>query len=391
LDEARIKESTVEISNFNQKLESLMNEYSDLFEVTTFESEENKELFMEADNLFRKIAAEFHKLNDIKSNIYKYAVDFNAILEKLNEKREALKEAFAKIKREINIPNLNPDDFLKLNRQIGISRSKLAEIGKAERKKTEYTTSLNDKISKLNRLWHREFQILEREVKRINEYNSSLSISVEYKGRKDKFLEKLQQVFRGSGIRGATYEMIRSEYKDFIEIYRDMENVKAKLNIGDGLLAEFKKRFNEGLINLITFRVEDKFTIKYNDKPLSEHSLGQRATALILFLLAQKETDVLIIDQPEDDLDNQTIYEDVIRAIKSLKGKMQFIFATHNANIPVLGDSEKIISCRYSKEKINVHDSTIDNQEMQEEIVTIMEGGEEAFSRRKNIYELWSL
>jgi ABC-type cobalamin/Fe3+-siderophores transport systems, ATPase components len=167
--------------------------------------------------------------------------------------------------------------------------------------------------------------------------------------------------------------------------------LNSSLNISENLLAEYKKRFYENLFDLLTFRVEDKFTIRYNDKPLKDHSLGQRATALILFLLAQKETDVLIIDQPEDDLDNQTIYEDVIKAIKVLKGKMQFIFATHNANIPVLGDSEKIISCRYSESKIEVHGGTIDSHDTQKQIVTIMEGGEEAFNRRKNIYELWSL
>ncbi|MBU4100851.1 MAG: histidinol-phosphatase, partial [Proteobacteria bacterium] len=169
------------------------------------------------------------------------------------------------------------------------------------------------------------------------------------------------------------------------------KNLNSNLNISENLLAEFKKRFEDNIFNLISFRVEDKFTINYNDKPLKDHSLGQRATALILFLLAQKETNVLIIDQPEDDLDNQTIYEDVIKAIKSLKGNMQFVFATHNANIPVLGDSEKILSCKYSESKIEVHNGTIDNYDTQKQIVTIMEGGEEAFNRRKNIYELWSI
>jgi len=391
LDESRIKESTNEISNFNHELESLINDYADCFNQTTFESEENKELFLEADNLFRQTAIEFNKLNDIKSNTVKYAAAFNDILKKLNAKKESLKEDFAKIKREIDIPNLNPDDFFKLNRIVEISKLKLIEIDKSEKKKIGYTTSLNNKISELNNLWYKEFQVLEKEVKRINEYDSSLSISVDYKGRKDKFFEKLQQVFKGSGIRGATYSTIQSTYKDFVEIHRDMENLGSKLNISESLLVEFKKRFNDNIHDLITFRVEDRFTINYNDKPLKDHSLGQRATALILFLLAQKETNVLIIDQPEDDLDNQTIYEDVIKAIKSLKGEMQFIFATHNANIPVLGDSEKIISCKYSEDKIDVFGGTIDNQKTQKQIVTIMEGGEEAFNRRKNIYEIWSM
>jgi len=341
--------------------------------------------------LFKQTAIEFDKLNDIKSNIIKCISAFNDIFNKLKEKKESLKESFAKIKREIDIPNLNPDNFLKLNRQVKISELKLIEIDKSERAKVAYRTSLNNKISELNNLWYEEFHILEKEVKRINEYDSSLSISVEYKGRNDKFLKKLQQIFRGSGMREVTYKAIQSAYKDFIEIYRDLENLGTKLNINENLSAEFKKRFNDDIFDLITFRVEDRFIIKYNDKPLKDHSLGQRATALILFLLAQKETDVLIIDQPEDDLDNQTIYEDVIKAIESLKGKMQFIFATHNANIPVLGDSEKIISCKYFKDKIKLDDGTIDNPKTQRQIITIMEGGKEAFNRRKNIYEIWGM
>ncbi len=390
-DESKFKESLNEISKFKNDLESMINDYAVFFNNTIFKSEENREIFLEAGNLFKLVVIEFNKLNDIKSNIAKYETGFKDIFKKISEKRENLKEDFAKIKREIDIPNLNPDNFLKLNRQVETSKLKLIEIDKAEKKRNDYATSLNNKISELNNLWHEEYQVLKKEVSRINEYDSSLSISVEYKGRKDKFLEKLQQILKGSGIRGATYESIKLQYKDFVEIYRDLENLDAKLHISEGLLAEFKKRFIDNILDLVTFRVEDGFTIKYNDKPLKDHSLGQRATALILFLLAQKETNVLIIDQPEDDLDNQTIYEDVIKAIKSLKGEMQFIFATHNANIPVLGDSEKIISCKYSGKKINVHDGTIDNQKTQKHIVTIMEGGEEAFNRRKNIYEIWSM
>jgi len=390
-DISKFKESLSEISKFKNEIELLINDYETFFNQTCFESEENKEIFSEADKLFRQLAIEFNKLNEIKTNTLKYETAFIELFNKLNEKKENLKEDFAKIKREIDIPNLNPDDFLKLNRQIETSRLKLIEIAKSEKNKTEYNTSLNEKISELNNLWHEEYKILEKEVKRINEYENSLSITVEYKGRDDKFLNKLKETFKGSGIRGATYNLIKSSYKDFIEIYRDMNNLNSNLNISENLLAEFKKRFEENIFNLISFRVEDKFIINYNDKPLKDHSLGQRATALILFLLAQKETNVLIIDQPEDDLDNQTIYEDVIKAIKSLKGDMQFIFATHNANIPVLGDSEKILSCKYSESKIEVHDGTIDNYATQKQIVTIMEGGEEAFNRRKNIYELWSI
>lgn len=390
-DISRYQERLNEITNFRNDLDEISSNYKLLFTGSQFISEENKVIFQQADSILQKLTDEFTKLNVINTNTKEFVKSLQELYTKLLEKKENLKEEFAKIKRDIDIPNLNPDDFLKLNRVIETSKLKLNEIDKSEEKRQELNTSLKDKISELNKLWHKEYKILEKEVARINEYENSLSISVDYKGRSDKFLAKLKDIFKGSGIRGATYTTIQSNYKDFVEIYRDLENLSKTLGITDNLLAEFKSRFNNSLAELITYRIDDKFTIKYNGKPLGEHSLGQRATALILFLLAQKETDVLIIDQPEDDLDNQTIYEDVIKEIKSLKGNMQFIFATHNANIPVLGDSERIVSCKYTESKIDIVSGTIDNHETQNQIVTIMEGGEEAFNRRKNIYELWSM
>ncbi len=377
------------LEEFKKDFKSLIENHSIFFKNTVFRSEENKEIFKEFEGAFENINIKFSELININVDIDKSVEEFKQLENKLKDKKESLKEEFARIKREINVPSLNPDDFLKLNRQIETSKLKLIEIDKSEKRRTEHLTSLNDKISELNNLWREEYKIIEKEVKRINDYKSALSIEAEYKKRRDRFLDKIKQVFKGSGITETNYGKISDTYQDFIEIYRDKEELKNILN--ENHLAEFNKRFMENLPELLTYQVETKFTIKYNNKPLKEHSLGQRATALILFLLAQKETEVLMIDQPEDDLDNQTIYEDVIKEIKLLKGKMQFIFATHNANIPVLGDSEKIISCKYLESKIEAQDGTIDNRETQKQIVTIMEGGEEAFNRRKNIYELWSM
>jgi DNA repair ATPase RecN len=117
--------------------------------------------------------------------------------------------------------------------------------------------------------------------------------------------------------------------------------------------------------------------------------LGQRASALILFVLSQRDNDVVIIDQPEDDLDNQTIYEDVIKLVMKLKPTTQFIFATHNPNIPVLGDAEQIIACSFDETAIHTMVGSIDAPALQEAIVSIMEGGSEAFQRRKEIYQIW--
>ena len=96
-----------------------------------------------------------------------------------------------------------------------------------------------------------------------------------------------------------------------------------------------------------------------------------------------------MIDQPEDDLDNQTIFEDVIKLIRNLKQGIQFIFATHNANFPVLGDAEQVAACSFTAGEGAIQVGSIDEPEIQRAIVSIMEGGHEAFARRKEIYQLW--
>lgn len=130
--------------------------------------------------------------------------------------------------------------------------------------------------------------------------------------------------------------------------------------------------------------------IYYHGKLLRHHSIGQRASALILFILMQSNNDIILIDQPEDDLDNKIIYDEVITAIVKKKQDMQFIFATHNANIPVLGDAERIFVVEYQDTKIDISQGNIDLQSTHKHIVDIMEGGKDAFDKRQLIYTSWN-
>lgn len=338
-----------------------------------------------------KLKIEISRLNAILANLQKMKDAFLQILVRLKDKRETLKEEFAQIKREINIPEFNPDDFIKINREWETSKLKLIEIEKSEKKRKDLLRNLSEACVKLDALWHEEFTILQQEVAKINSGSTKLAIEISYKDRKDKFLAKLQELCKGSGIRTTTYDSIVVTYADFIDIWKnDFLQLADILN--ENQLFDFKKRFYDNIFELLTFKVSNRLTIKFEGKPLKEHSLGQRASALILFLLTQKENDILIIDQPEDDLDNQTIYQDVIHEIKKLKGKMQFIFATHNANIPVLGDSEIVVACEYIDGKeIKLEKGSIDCPPIQKKIINIMEGGKEAFNIRRNIYNIWEV
>jgi len=237
---------------------------------------------------------------------------------------------------------------------------------------------------------------LNEEIEKINTNQSSIKIVMKFKGDKEKIKEFIKDSVRGANIREANIQSLVENYSDLIEIYRDLNETATSTKVSNILSGgiqfnSFKARFDENLGAFLTYRVPDYFEIFYKEKPLIEHSLGQRASALIIFLLSLKENDIIIIDQPEDDLDNQTIYDDVIRVLRDLKTKTQFIFATHNPNIPVLGDCEQIISCHYENNKISAYVGSIDDSKIREHIVTIMEGGKETFNQRKRIYELWKL
>ena len=89
--------------------------------------------------------------------------------------------------------------------------------------------------------------------------------------------------------------------------------------------------------------VEIELNVNGKFKKLKDLSKGQQCTAILNLLLLDNK-DPLIIDQPEDNLDNSFIAENLVKTLRSNKIKRQYILATHNANIPVFGDAEQIIT-----------------------------------------------
>ena len=121
---------------------------------------------------------------------------------------------------------------------------------------------------------------------------------------------------------------------------------------------------------------------KYKASP--NLSTGQRCTTILPILLVQSERP-LLIDQPEDNLDNAFVYETVVKALKVVKGARQIIFVTHNPNIPVLGQAERVFVFESDGHQATLKQvGTVD--ECKGQIETILEGGEEAFLERKARY-----
>ena len=123
--------------------------------------------------------------------------------------------------------------------------------------------------------------------------------------------------------------------------------------------------------------------------PFAAASAGQQATALLTVLLNQPGMP-LLIDQPEDDIDNRAI-DQIIRNIWAAKKKRQLIFSSHNANLVVNGDAELVICCDYKDSSSQTRgiikvEGAIDTKAVKNEITSVMEGGEKAFKLRKDKY-----
>jgi hypothetical protein len=120
---------------------------------------------------------------------------------------------------------------------------------------------------------------------------------------------------------------------------------------------------------------------------VNQLSDGQKHTILLTIAMLAESNLPLVLDQPEDDLDNAFIFKSVVTTLRSIKERRQVILVTHNANIAVLGDSEMILPMRRSSENGTVFDSgAIDAADTRKAVQQVLEGGEAAFQRRKTIY-----
>ncbi|MBW1650802.1 MAG: DNA repair protein, partial [Deltaproteobacteria bacterium] len=106
----------------------------------------------------------------------------------------------------------------------------------------------------------------------------------------------------------------------------------------------------------------------------------------ILHLLLLQNRDPLIMDQPEDNLDNAFIADRIVKELRSEKVNRQFIFATHNANIPVFGDAEWIGVFESSEGDTSILQGAIDIENVRDKTANILEGGKKAFNQRKDKY-----
>jgi hypothetical protein len=186
-----------------------------------------------------------------------------------------------------------------------------------------------------------------------------------------------------------------SAVKNFEQKLDELKTSIAKIRKGDESFVR-DHRFAEHIRGLPPDNLDrldcwfpgDSLEVQYSEregsrfKPVKQGSPGQKTAALLAFILSYGE-EPLILDQPEDDLDNHLIYDLIVTQLRKIKQKRQVIVVTHNANIVVNGDAENVIALDVSGgQTLIICQGSLQEKKVREEICRVMEGGKEAFDLR---------
>lgn len=351
-----------DLLSYNQKIESIK-QMCDLLNKETESLEKKIELTDWKNSLIK--ANESY--TELCSKLEEQGVNFSRLDDLLEKRKIKLKE----------VDRINSDKI-----KLGVSEKECTILYKKYEKviknisdkRTEFIYGVigNDTNVKFNVLRNRNRSsfvnimktILQKDIQSVDEDIQELA---------DVFFDK-------NGV--IKFRQIMKDIRDGIDV--KSYSAKTRIAISDMTPELFAR--------LISFLPEDDLTVSYkpeNSKkfiPLSNASAGQKTTAILTFLLAYGKSP-LLLDQPEDDLDNKLVFDLIVTRLKKTKSNRQIIVVTHNANIPVNGDAEYIVSMDSESDIISTkYEGTMDDQNIRKEICDVMEGTKDAFEMRAKKY-----
>jgi energy-coupling factor transporter ATP-binding protein EcfA2 len=325
------------------------------------------------------------------------------------ERRDAKQAAFDARLRELQAEHIDTQEFLALQKRL---QELLPLRERAERLEHEQTQLLQERASLLTEwhdIRHTEHDALDKAATYVTRrLKDAVRVSVAENGDttaleqllRDRVGGRLDQVVKavGGGVDPVEFATWCRE---------DPEALAARLGITPKQAQSVCGATRTALREIEELDLPSLTMIELNVgtsqspvwRAFDDLSKGQKATAaLLLLLLGEERAGPLVVDQPEDDLDNKFIFETIVPAMRQEKRHRQFLFATHDPNIPVLGDAELI--AELSTESVGADGRTsikgrigadgrlgsIDVLRVREAVEENLEGGQEAFERRRRMY-----
>ena len=366
-------------------------------------------------------AAKEELLRSIRAAVSGYQQAIGDLLDKdpaWPEVSRALADAEDGFVKACEEQGLRPEEVAQLQE---VDRQRKAKQIELERKKTQSQALGRDlarlprKRAALHRVWRRQYRQRLEAAERANRIGINLrqkfiEVTVEYAGDREAFLAawgrlapdgRTQLGRRWQELAGRLMTLFASSSAAspwrLLERYlakpeRAPQDVAALIpDITAHLEGEEPARIWEqiqltrvpDLVDLILYRADGMRAGSVREGKLSD---GQRNTAALALILAQGDGP-LVIDQPEDELDSNFVYRDLVPLLREIKHHRQLIFATHNANLPVNGDAELVyaLEAREGRGKL-LAQGGLDRDEITEAVLEIMEGSDEAFRRRSEKY-----
>jgi hypothetical protein len=321
------------------------------------------------------------------------------------QRRAEVERAYEKTLRKLQETKIEGEQFIKLRKQVEELLPLRERQATLERELKDLAAARRELLTAWEDAKTEEFRRLDRAATKVSKKLSGrVRVRVLHAGDRQPLASLLKK--RVGGRLAETIEALSErEELSLPELAETWRSGRAALEKKFGLPGTQSEKLVESGADVV-MQVEElelppTTIIELNVGPdernpawqvLDDLSTGQKATAVLLLLLLESDAP-LVVDQPEDDLDNRFITEGVVPKMRHEKRRRQFIFATHNANIPVLGDAELIAALSASGEAGRGHaeippdcEGSIDSTRVRELVEEILEGGREAFEMRRLKY-----
>lgn len=366
-----------------------------------------KAILTEADQVLTVLGETFKKvIADAHSAMQQANKGMSHVGTKLEERHKKVQAEYGRILRELQKSQVDGEEFIRLRREIEELRPLRERQALLKHSQGEYESERRNLLAEWEDLKAQEFRLLGRAARRVTKKLADrVEVIVAFAGNRESLFELLRE--RVGGQLSKTAETIRSKSEfslgDFANACRaGAKKLQAKYSLTPTQAKNIAEAKPEIFMMIEELDLSPTTLVKLNVaaagetptwKALDDLSAGQKATAVLLLLLLESEAP-LVVDQPEDDLDNRFITDGVVPKMRDEKRHRQFVFATHNANIPVLGDAELILGLSASGEgggqgKARIpseHMGSIDGSSVRELVEELLEGGRTAFEMRRLKY-----
>lgn len=365
-----------------------------------------KEILADADRILETLSRELEgMMRTFDAALERADSNMLRVRERFAVRSASVQTAYEQKLRELQRSNIDGEEFIQLRAKIEALRPLKERQRQLKRQETELFDRRRNLLAEWEEVQGEEFRALDGASKRVTqELAGRARVHVEFNGNRDPLFVLLREQIGGrlseaiASLRGATglspMALARAcqDGADVLGRTFGIVGVQAERLAGASV---------EALMRMEELALDSTTEIELNVAPPGEKadwrtlptlSTGQRATAVLLLLLLHADAP-LVIDQPEDDLDNRFITEGIVPRMRDGKQRRQFVFSTHNANIPVLGDAELILGLTPSgdAEKGTAticpkHRGSIDVDPVRKLVEELLEGGKDAFKRRRQKY-----